>query len=218
MRGLVLETSDATLDELVEQLGSSRITTSRSGFDRYFGSIGWNLRRTLHATEQNRLDVKTAREGWREQQPALDINSLVIIDKSGLTANMVRRSSRCPVGQKLLAKTPHGHWRTTTFIAALRWLGSLSMTTLDGPMDGEDFRAWIEQFLAPALRPNDIVVMDKLPSHKVTGIRQAIEAQGAQLLHLPSYNRDLNPIEMAFAKFRAALRKAACRQNHRKTL
>jgi hypothetical protein len=98
---------------------------------------------------------------------------------------MVRRYGRCPIGQRLLAKTPHGHWRTTTFIAALRSDGLGAPMTLDGPMDGETFRAWTEQFLAPVLKPGDIVVMDNLPSHKVSGIREAIEAQNALLLYLP---------------------------------
>ena len=124
---------------------------------------------------------------------------------------MVRRYGRCPIGQRLLAKTPHGHWRTTTFIAALRSDGLNAPMTLDGPMDGETFRAWTEQFLAPVLRPGDIVVMDNLPSHKVSGIRDAIAAQGALLLYLPPYSPDLNPIEQVFAKFKAALRKAAAR-------
>jgi transposase len=124
---------------------------------------------------------------------------------------MVRRYGRCPVGQRLVAKAPHGHWRTTTFIAALRRDGLDAPMTLDGPMNGETFRAWTEQFLAPVLRPGDIVVMDNLPSHKVSGIRQAIEAQGALLLYLPPYSPDLNPIEQVFAKFKAALRKAAAR-------
>lgn len=124
---------------------------------------------------------------------------------------MVRRSGRCPIGQRLLAKTPYGHWRTTTFIAALRSDGLTAPMTLDGPMDGEIFRAWTEQFLAPTLKSGDIVVMDNLPSHKVSGIREAIEAQGAWLHYLPPYSPDLNPIEMVFAKFKAALRKAAAR-------
>ena len=124
---------------------------------------------------------------------------------------MVRRYGRCPIGQRLLAKAPHGHWRTTTFIAALRRDGLGAPMTLDGPMNGDIFRAWTEQFLAPVLRPGDIVVMDNLPSHKVSGIRQAIEAQGAMLLYLPPYSPDLNPIEQVFAKFKAALRKAAAR-------
>lgn len=124
---------------------------------------------------------------------------------------MVRRYGRCPIGQRLVAKAPHGHWRTTTFVAALRLEGLGAPMTLDGPMNGETFRAWTEQFLAPVLRPGDIVIMDNLPSHKVTGIREGIEAKGAMLLYLPPYSPDLNPIEQAFAKFKAALRKAAAR-------
>ena len=124
---------------------------------------------------------------------------------------MVRRYGRCPIGQRLLAKAPHGHWRTTTFIAALRQDGLDAPMTLDGPMDGETLRAWTEQFLAPVLKPGDIIVMDNLSSHKVSGIREAIEAQGARLAYLPPYSPDLNPIEQVFAKFKSALRKAAAR-------
>ena len=124
---------------------------------------------------------------------------------------MVRRSGRCPVGERLLAKAPHGHRCTTTFIAALCRTSLKAPMTLDGPMDGETFRAWTEQFLAPTIGPGDIVIMDNLPAHKVTGIRQAIEARGARLLFLPPYSPDLNPIEQAFAKFKALLRKAAAR-------
>jgi transposase len=135
----------------------------------------------------------------------------VFVDESGFTTSMVRRYGRSPVGRRLLAKAPHGHWRTTTFIAALRRDGLGAPMTLDGPMNGEAFRAWTEQFLAPVLRPGDIVIMDNLPSHKVSGIREAIELQGALLHYLPPYSPDLNPIEQVFAKFKAALRKAAAR-------
>ena len=156
-------------------------------------------------------DVKCAREDWVEQQSALDINGLVFIDESGFTTNMVRRGGRCPIGQRLMAKAPHGHWRTTTFLAALRHDGLTAPLTLDGPMDGETFRAWTQQFLAPVLKPGDIVIMDNLSAHKVAGIREAIEEAGAHLLYLPPYSPDLNPIEQVFAKFKAALRKAAAR-------
>ncbi len=124
---------------------------------------------------------------------------------------MVRRSGRAPVGQRLPAKTPHGHWRTTTFIAALRSDGLSAPMTLDGPMDGEHFRAWTEQFRAPVLKPHDIVIMNNLLAHKVTGIRQAIEAREAKLLYLLPYSPDLNSIEMVFAKFKVALCKAAAK-------
>ena len=146
-----------------------------------------------------------------EEQPALDITRLHFIDESGFTTNMVRRYGRCPIGQRLLAKAPHGHWRTTTFLAALRHDGITALMTLDGPMDGETFKAWTEQFLAPVLKPGDLVIMDNLPAHKVTGIREAIEAKDAHLLYLPPYSPDLNPIEQVFAKFKALLRKAAAR-------
>jgi transposase len=106
---------------------------------------------------------------------------------------------------------PWGHWKTTTFVAALR-IGEIGAPcALDGPDDGECFRAYIEQFVVPTLRQGDIVIMDNLPSHKVAGIRQAIEAVGAELRYLPAYSPDLNPIEQAFAKLKALLRKAAAR-------
>jgi transposase len=169
------------------------------------------LKKTLHASEQDRPDVKAKREAWREEQPGLDIESLVFVDESGFTTNMVRARGRCPIGQRLLARAPHGHWRTTTFIAALRRDGLDAPMTLDGPMNGETFRAWTAQFLAPVLKRGDIVVMDNLPSHKVSGIRETIEAKGALLSYLPPYSPDLNPIEQVFAKFKSALRKAAAR-------
>ena len=145
----------------------------------------------------------------RSEQPVLDASKLVFIDETGFTTNMVRRYGRCPAGQRLLCKTPYGHWRTTTFVAALRRDGLSAPMALDGPMNGETFRAWIEQFLVPTLKPGEIVIMDNLPSHKVTGISDAIEATGARLRYLPPYSPDLNPIEQVFAKLKALLRKAA---------
>ena len=114
-------------------------------------------------------------------------------------------------GYRCRASVPHGHWKTTTFTAGLRLDGLAAPMLLDGPMHGAAFRAYVDQVLAPELRSGDIVVMDNLPAHKVTGVRQAIEAQGAQLLYLPPYSPDFNPIEMAFSKLKALLRKAAAR-------
>jgi transposase len=124
---------------------------------------------------------------------------------------MARRSGRCPRGQRLVASLPWGHWKTTTFVGALRFGEIAAPCVLDGPMDGESFRAYIEQFVVPILRPGDIVVMDNLPSHKVAGIRETIEAAGAELRYLPPYSPDFNPIEQFFAKLKALLRKAAAR-------
>lgn len=124
---------------------------------------------------------------------------------------MARRYGRCRKGQRLMCKEPFGHWKTTTFTAALRHDSLTAPLVLDGPMNGDTFRAYVEQFLVPTLKKGDIVIMDNLPSHKVSGIREAIEAVGAKLLYLPPYSPDLNPIEQVFSKFKALLRKAAAR-------
>lgn len=136
---------------------------------------------------------------------------LVFIDETWAKTNMARRYGRSNRGQRLVAAVPHGHWNTTTFVAGLRHDGITAPLVIDGTMNGEIFRAYVEQFLAPTLSPGDIVVMDNLGSHKVAGVRQAIEAKGARLLYLPPYSPDLNPIEQAFAKLKALLRKAAAR-------
>jgi len=122
---------------------------------------------------------------------------------------MARRYGRAGRGLRLLAPVPHGHWKVTTLVAGLRTSGITAPCVFDGAINGERFRAYIEQMLAPALRPHDIVMLDNLTSHKTAGVAEAITAQGAQLVYLPPYSPDLNPIEQAFAKFKAALRKAA---------
>jgi transposase len=124
---------------------------------------------------------------------------------------MARLRGRAPRGQRCRAAVPQGHWKTTTFTAGLRLSGLAAPMILDGPMDGDAFRAYVEHVLVPDLTPGDVVVMDNLPAHKVSGVRQAIEAAGASLLYLPPYSPDFNPIEMAFAKLKALLRAAAAR-------
>lgn len=124
---------------------------------------------------------------------------------------MARRYGRSPRGERLDAAVPHGHWQTTTFVAALRRDGIAAPCVFDGPMNADCFRAYVEQCLAPTLGAGDIVVLDNPSSHKVTGIRETIEATGATLLYLPPYSPDLNPIEQAFAKLKSILRKTAAR-------
>ena len=124
---------------------------------------------------------------------------------------MTRLYGRCPRGERLLSPVPWGHWKTTTFIGALRQNGLVAPCAFDGPINGEKFRAWVEQFLVPELKPGDIVVLDNLSSHKVAGVRTAIESAKARLLYLPPYSPDLNPIEMAFSKLKAHLRARAVR-------
>ena len=122
---------------------------------------------------------------------------------------MARLRGRCKRAERLIGRTPHGHWKTTTFVAGLRKDAITAHYVMDRPMNGEIFLAWLEQALIPTLAIGDIVVMDNLPAHKIAGVRTLIEAAGAILLYLPPYSPDLNPIEMAFAKLKALLRKAA---------
>jgi transposase len=122
---------------------------------------------------------------------------------------MVRHYGRSPCGERLVASAPHGHWKTLTLVAALRIDGVTAPYVVDGAMDGPSFLAYVEQILVPTLRKRDIVFMDNLRAHKVAGVREAIEAAGAQVRYLPAYSPDLNPIEQAFSKLKAALRKGA---------
>jgi transposase len=124
---------------------------------------------------------------------------------------MTRRYGRAPRGKRCIASAPYGNWETTTFLAGLRCDGLTAPMVLDGPIDGESFLAWVQQFLAPTLREGDIVILDNLGSHKVQGVQAAIEAAGATLRYLPPYSPDFNPIEKLFSKLKALLRKAAKR-------
>jgi transposase len=135
----------------------------------------------------------------------------VFLDETGASTKMARRCGRSPRGTRCRAPIPHGHWKTTTFTGALRLDGLVAPMVLDGPMNAEAFLAYVEQILVPALRPGDVVVMDNLPAHKPAGVRLAIERAGARLLYLPPYSPDFNPIEMAFSKLKALLKKAAAR-------
>jgi transposase len=203
---------DITLVELAEML-------EREHGERFAPSTIWrfldrrdiSFKKTAHASEQQRPDVAARREAWFEAQPELDPEHLVFIDETGASTKMARTRGRAPRGKRCRAPVPHGHWKTTTFTGALRLSGMTAPMVLDGPMNGAAFLAYVEQVLVPTLRPGDIVVMDNLPAHKPGGVRAAIERAGAALLYLPPYSPDLNPIENAFAKLKALLRKAAAR-------
>ncbi len=135
----------------------------------------------------------------------------MFLDETWLKTNMTRLYGRAPRGQRAIGRSPHGHWQTTTFLAGLRHDRIIAPLVLDGPMDGVIFRAWVEQFLAPALAPGDVVLADNLASHKVAGVRAAIEARGASMMFLPAYSPDLNPVEHLFAKLKAVIRRLAPR-------
>ena len=135
----------------------------------------------------------------------------MFIDETGASTKMARLRGRAKRGERCVASLPYGHWKTTTFTAGLRQNGMVAPMVLDGPMNGDAFRAYVEQVLVPELSEGDVVIMDNLSAHKVIGIRQAIENAGAKLQYLPPYSPDFNPIEMAFSKLKALLRKAAAR-------
>lgn len=163
----------------------------------------------MKAAEQDRPDVAVARACWRVLQADLHPQRLVFIDETWVKTNMIRPRGRSLQGTRLVAQTPHGHWKTTTFVAALRADGLTAPLVVDGAINGELFLAYVQQTLAPTLRRGDVVVMDNLSSHKRRGVREAIEAVGAELLYLPPYSPDLNPIEMAFSKFKRLLQTAS---------
>jgi transposase len=168
----------------------------------------------VHASEQEREDVALARARWKAIQPSLDPERLVFIDETGTATDMAPLRGRCRRGERLIGRVPHGHWKTTTFVAALRRGALDAPFVVDRPMNGTIFKAYVEQVLAPTLKPGDIVIMDNLASHKVAGIREAVQAAGATLVYLPPYSPDLNPIEQAFAKLKTLLRRAAARSIH----
>lgn len=141
--------------------------------------------------------------------PVLDPQRLIFIDETWAKTNMTSTYGYAPQGQRLIDAAPYGHWLTTTFIGALRADGMIAPMVLDGAINGAAFLAYVEQVLVPELRPGDVVIMDNLGSHLVAGVREAIEGVEAQLLYLPPYSPDLNPIENAFSKLKRLLRRAA---------
>ena len=174
-------------------------------------TIRWNAQKTVHAAEQTRPDVAQARSTWRAEQPTLNPTKLVFLDETATKTNMIRACGRSERGTRLIDRTPHGNWKTSSFIAGLRANGMVAPCVFDGAITGEMFLSYIEQALVPTLAKDDIVMMDNVGCHKVAGVREAIEAVGATLRYLPAYSPDLNPIEMAFAKIKSILRAKALR-------
>jgi transposase len=145
----------------------------------------------------------------QKRQPRLDPKRLVFIDQTSVSTTISRPHGRAPQEERLVQKVPHGNWKIVTFIAALRHDRVTASFVLEGPMTGEMFKAYTEQFLVPTLKRGDIVFMDNVSVHKVDGIEEAIEARGAIPFYLPAYSPDLNPIEQLFPKLKALLRKVA---------
>lgn len=148
------------------------------------------------------------RRRWRSWQAGLDPQRLVFIDETWIKTNMAPLRGWAPKGTRLRGFAPHGHWRTMTFLGALRYDRLAAPCLFDGPINGECFRAYVEQILLPSLKPGDVVIMDNLGSHKSAALRRILRAAGARLWYLPPYSPDLNPIEQTFAKIKHWMRTA----------
>ena len=160
--------------------------------------------------------MQAKRRRWRKRQDWLRQNlhllgKIVFLDETGLNTKMARTRGRSAKGQRLVASVPHGHWKSLTFIAGLRHDGIIAPWVLDGPMDGDAFITYLKTQLAPTLNKGDVVVMDNLPAHKVAAAEAVIRESGAWVLFLPPYSPDMNPIELAFSKLKAHLKRLAMR-------
>ena len=204
---------DATIAELRAWLSETHKVSASTGLMwKTLAALDLTFKKkSLRAAEQDRPDVAEARTQWRQKQPSLTPSRLVFIDETWVRTNMTRLDGRAPRGKRLVDAVPHGHWKTTTFIGALRCDAVTATGAFDGAVNGELFLAYVEQVLVPTLKPGDVVIMDNLRSHKVAGVREAIEGAGAKLMFIPPYSPDLNPIEQAIGKLKTLLRAKAIR-------
>ena len=179
--------------------------------ERLITSLAFALKKTLHAVEQNREDVKAKREEWKAEQPEMDIRKLVFIDESSINTGMTRLYGRGINKERVVDYVPDVRFERTTILSSVRANGEKVPLIFEGSLNGELFKEYISQFLAPTLQKGDIVVMDNLTSHRVKGITEAIVATGAKVVYLPPYSPDLNPIEKMWSKMKSYLRKAKVR-------
>jgi transposase len=168
-------------------------------------------KKTLRAAEQDRDDVRQARDQWRADAKGIDPRRFRFIDESGAKTNMVRTRGRCAKGRRLLSSAPAGHWNTTTMIAAIGLEGVHAPFALDGGIDGDAFLIYVEKILLPTLQGGEIVVLDNLSSHKLPRVAELIESAGAEVWYLPPYSPDFNPIENMWSKVKQILRSIAAR-------
>lgn len=209
LAALVREQPDATLAELRERLA---ITCSLSAIWMALDALRITFKKKmLHAAEQERPDVAQRRATWRVWQVGIDPRRLVFIDETWATTKMTRLRGRALRGERVVERVPHGHWKTTTTLSALSLDGIRATWLLDGAVNRVAFELYLERVLVPTLRPGEIVVMDNLSSHKGPRVAELIHTAQAELLYLPPYSPDFNPIELAFSKIKQGLRSLAAR-------
>ncbi|MCX5578928.1 IS630 family transposase [Kaistia terrae] len=197
-----------TLHGLKDELAARGVIGSHNAVWQFLRREGLRFKKTMFALEQARADIARRRQRWRGWQKGLDADRLVFVDETWIKTNMAPIRGWGQKGKRLKGFAPQGHWRTLTFLAALRTDALTAPCFFDGPISGRSFRAWIEQQLVPTLKAGDIVIMDNLGSHKSAAVRQAIKTAGARLWFLPAYSPDLNPIEQTFAKINHWMRTA----------
>jgi len=197
-----------TLRGLAAELAERGIKTHSKAVWVFVHAEGLSFKKTTLPEEQTRPDVARKRARWKAHQGLIDPSRLVFIDETWVKTNMAPLRGWGPRGKRLKAYAPYGHWKTLTFIAALRHDRIDAPWVLDGPINGELFLLYVERILAPTLSPGDVVVLDNLGSHKGKAARAAVRAKGAHLLFLPPYSPDLNPIEQMFAKLKHLMRKS----------
>ncbi|MBN9149696.1 MULTISPECIES: IS630 family transposase [Nitrobacteraceae] len=204
----IRQTSQLTLHALKEELAGRGVRVSHNAVWLFMRREGLRFKKTLFALEQGRSDVARRRRRWLSWQAGLDPQRLVFIDETWIKSNMAPLRGWGLRGERVRGFAPYGRWRTMTFLGALRCDALTAPCLFDGPINGECFRAYVEQQLVPCLRPGDIVIMDNLGSHKPAALRRLIKAAGTRLWYLPPYSPDLNPIEQAFAKIKHWMRAA----------
>ncbi|MBL4789730.1 MAG: IS630 family transposase [Kordiimonadaceae bacterium] len=211
----IADQPDSTLQEMSDRFEveyGMRVLVST--LDDWLRPTRSAIKKTATATEQGRSDVQAARAVWRKRQAWLKshpekLGSIVIIDETSLSTKMTRLRARAKKGDRLVASVPLGHWKTLTFIAGLRRDGVTAPWVIDGAMDGPAFLAHISTQLARALQKGDVVIMDSLATNKMAAAKKAIKERGAWPLFLPPYSPDFNPIELAFSKLKAHLKRLA---------
>ena len=200
-----------TLRGLVAELAERGLKVDYRSVWNFVHAEKLSFKKTVIASERERPDVARRRAQWAKRQRTIDPERLVFIDETWTKTNMEPLRGWAPQGERLVAKVPHGHWKTMTFVASLRRDRIEAPWLIDGPINCEGFRTYVEKVLVPTLQPGELVIMDNLGSHKGQAVRQAIRSAGAKLFFLPKYSPDLNPIEQVFAKLKHLLRKAAAR-------
>ncbi|MBI4274195.1 MAG: IS630 family transposase [Rhizobiales bacterium] len=202
---------DFTLRGLVAEFAERGLKVDYRSVWNFVHAEKLSFKKSVVASERDRPDIARRRAQWTKYQSRIEPERLVFIDETWTKTNMAPLRGWAPRGMRLTAKVPHGHWKTTTFLAALRHDRIDAPWVLDGPIDGECFQTYVERVLLPTLKRGDIVIMDNLGSHKGKAVRRLIRSAGAKLIFLPKYSPDLNPIEQVFAKLKHTLRKAAAR-------